>query len=278
MSLLRRLTYMPTLRATARHLHVSGALRRCYYGIFSSPDGVVRVSVAGIDAEFYAPTAADLRSLEDGILRERGFLKALRSALRPGDVFFDIGAHVGLFSVLMAKAVGARGQVIAFEPETRAHQRLESNIALNGLTNVRVFQKALGHKNMRGQLFVGGHSCPSLVAREADPRRQSASQEIDIIQGDWLVGREGLPIPRAVKIDIEGYEYSALRGLRGTLAHLACELLCCEIHPTVLTADATVDGIVECIRGMGFSQLGLPPHSYQMHMIARKSPAGHATD
>jgi FkbM family methyltransferase len=219
-----------------------------------------------------------LRAVEEGFLREQDFLRVLISTLRSGDVFLDVGASIGLLSIPIAKVVGERGQVIAFEPEPQAYKKLLNHLQLNGLSNVRVLRKALGEQSAQGRLFVGGSACPSLVAHIGDPGQQSISEDIDVVQGDLFFHAEGLAPPCAVKIDVEGYEYSVLRGLERTLAHPACELVCCEIHPSFLPPDVTVEAIVELVRSAGFSRIDLPLSWGQIHMIARKGSIRRATD
>jgi FkbM family methyltransferase len=195
----------------------------------------------------------------------------LITTLCPGDVVFDIGSHFGQYVIPLARAVGTHGQVFAFEPEGQACERLRSHIALNGLVNVRVFQTALGDVNQHGELYVGGSACPSLIPHEDDPQQLSVSEAVEIVRGDWLVNAEGLPIPRAVKIDVEGSEYSVLRGLESTLTHPACELLCCEIHPALLPCDIAPEGIARFVDSVGFSQIvSLPSHHNNIHVVARK--------
>ena len=278
MNLVRRLAYNPKLRGTVRTLHLSGAMRDLYWRFMSSPEGAVSISACGVSGSLYAKDPRDLRNIEDGFLREDDFLKALSSSLRPGDVFLDVGAQRGVFSILVAKVVGPEGKVIALEPEGRAYEVLQKNIALNNLTNVRTFRKALGDSKGTGRLFIGGSSCPSLMPNEGDPDQRTASESIDIVRGDWLMESEGLPIPHAVKVDVEGYEYSVIQGFRATLANPACVLLCCEIHPAVLPADVTVEKLLESVRSLGFLQIQLPPHSVPIHMVARKGPAGHGAN
>jgi FkbM family methyltransferase len=166
--------------------------------------------------------------------------------------------------------VGARGQVIAFEPEDQAYNQLHENLRLNQLSNVRVVKKALGEQNASGRIFVGGEACPSLLAHEEDALQQTASQEVDIVEGDWLVHTEGLPIPRAVKIDVEGFECSVLRGLRQTLADPACVLLCCEIHPPFLPAGVGPSTIIDLTKSLGFSRVEIPPQAARIHLVASK--------
>jgi FkbM family methyltransferase len=211
------------------------------------------------------------RALQECLRDEEDFFKVLTTKLRPGDVFFDVGSHLGQFAIPLAKIVGNQGQVIAFEPDAQACERLRSHIILNRLTNVRVFQKGLGDANQSGELFVEGRQCPSLVPREGGSDESNLPQTVEIVQGDWLVHDEALPIPRAVKIDVEGYEYSVLRGLERTLAHPACELLCCEIHPAFLPSGVTAEMVVKFIESVGFSQLARHPcGGTQFHLIAGK--------
>src|SRR5262249_684607 len=67
----------------------------------------------------------------------------IRALLRPGDVFVDVGANVGYFSPLAARAVGPLGRVIAFEPTPPTLEELRHNVALNDLQNVTVHGEAV---------------------------------------------------------------------------------------------------------------------------------------
>lgn len=73
-------------------------------------------------------------------LQERKFLNAF---LRPGDIFVDIGANIGLFSLIAARCVGKNGHVYAFEPTAKIYQRLIENVNLNHFKNISYFQLAL---------------------------------------------------------------------------------------------------------------------------------------
>jgi FkbM family methyltransferase len=234
--------------------------------------------LAGIDVEFFASTPVELRGVEGALVAEQDFLGVLISTLRPGDTFMDVGSHIGLFAIPLARVVGEQGQVIAFEPEARAYERLLGHLELNGLSNVRVFRQALGDDDATGRLFVGGEACPSLLAHSGDAEQQTASEDVEVVRGDWLRENENLPVPRAVKIDVEGYEYAVLRGLERTLAEPACELLCVEIHPSFLPAPVTVETILKFVKNCGFTRLDLPPRWTQIHMVARKSVPAHAAD
>jgi FkbM family methyltransferase len=228
--------------------------------------------LGGVEARFLASNWREPLGLGECLREEEDFLKALTAKLRAGDVFYDIGSNIGEFVIPLAKFVTNQGQVIAFEPEARACERLRSHIGLNGLTNVRVFQKGLGDANQSGELFVGGKRyCPSLLPQEGDSDHLTRSEAIEVVRGDWLVQSQALPIPRAIKIDVEGYEYSVLRGLEQTLAHPACELLCCEIHPAFLPPGVTAEMVVKLVESKGLSQVITHPRSSnRVHLIASK--------
>src|SRR5690606_5085565 len=71
---------------------------------------------------------------------------AIRALLRPGDTFIDVGANIGLLSLLGAHAVGARGRVIAFEPAPDMHERLRWHIDTNRLPQVLAHRLALSER------------------------------------------------------------------------------------------------------------------------------------
>src|ERR1043165_1953864 len=88
---------------------------------------------------------------------DQHIIGALFERVTSGDTYWDIGASIGLYSVLLAKAVGEKGAVVAFEPEPRSFQRLEQNVALNRLNNVRLFRNALGRSREKMRLNVSEH-------------------------------------------------------------------------------------------------------------------------
>jgi len=252
-------------------MKLTRALQNLYYHWVVSTDGCFEVRVGPTTCRFWAKDPYDLRGLEGDFVSEQDFVDALANTLRQGDVFFDIGSSVGQFAIPMAKIVGPTGRVMAFEPEAVASERLQRHIAINGLTNVSLFRMALGEENCKAKLLFGDNICPSLLPHQGECVAQNFSQAVEVVRGDRLVLSQALPIPRAVKIDVEGYEYSVLRGLKRTLAHRACELLCLEIHPTFLPAGVTQEQIAEFVESLGFSREAESLcRGRQVHMIAKR--------
>jgi len=147
----------------------------------------------------------------------------LLDTLRPGDVFVDVGANIGYFSLLASRLVGPTGAVLAFEPEAANFVLLEANCRLNDCDNVRNYRAALGEQNAGGTLYLnelnrGDHS---LYPEEQDGR---AGQEISIVNGSRLIAASH-PRVNFIKIDTQGAECDVLRGLQDLIAASAEDLI-----------------------------------------------------
>ena len=149
--------------------------------------------------------------------------------MTPGSVVFDIGAHVGFYTLLSSVLVGTVGKVFAFEPVPRNLHYLYEHLRLNHVTNVTVVEAAVadacgttlfdestnsatGHLSMQGTLFVRVVSLDAVVPRE-------------------------IPIPDFVKIDVEGAEWLVLNGARQTLS---------ENRPTIFLSTHGRDAHTRC--------------------------------
>lgn len=237
-----------------------------YYRLVRPQDGVLNLEVGGVHAQFYVPTPGELRFLEsfDG---ERHLLEMLFRALQPGDCIYDIGASVGLYTVFLAKVVGEQGKVIAFEPERYSFGRLHEHVKLNGLTNVRIHCLALGDRTDQGKLYM-----PDKRGRyfSLQSHGEANGDRTEVVAGDFFVEAGNLPLPRAVKIDVEGHEHAVLRGLRETLVQPSCELVCCEIHPRLLPKEVKPEAVLALLRSVGFERIDLFPRASEYHAVAYK--------
>lgn len=146
----------------------------------------------------------------------------LDQILRPGDNFLDIGANVGIYSVLAAARILPKGRVVAFEPDPLLASRLRENFRLNGLSITDVHQVAVGDRS--GTLgFHSGSDALGHVATN-DP----SACAVKVIRIDQVVPRELEPV--AGKIDVEGFEYPALTGTANLLAAGLPRLLIVETN------------------------------------------------
>jgi len=173
--------------------------------------------------------------------------------LKSGDIVYDIGANIGFYTVILGKAVGKKGRLIAFEPNKQSYARLQENLNLNALNNVRLFCLALDNKNGGLKLFIGNNPIGSSLVYSSAFKQNY--QIVKVVKGDDLKEEENLPSPRAVKIDVEGYEYEVIQGLHRTLLSPSCELICCEIHPQFLPEKIKPEMVLNLLKSIGFNQI-----------------------
>ncbi|MET3666156.1 FkbM family methyltransferase [Caulobacter sp. 1776] len=145
---------------------------------------------------------------------EPGTGDVLRRLVQPGMTVADVGANIGLLTLLLAWATGPSGKVIAFEPEAIPRSNLEKMKHLNGLSWVEVRDQAVGEKPGRLTFHVSdiiGHS--SLYALpEAEEAR---TVEVEVVRLDDVAPAKRMDV---VKIDVEGAELDVLAGMRGLIA------------------------------------------------------------
>lgn len=146
----------------------------------------------------------------------------LLDTLRPGDVFVDVGANIGYFSLLASRLVGVTGAVLAFEPEAANYSLLEANCHRNHCDNTRCFRAALGEENTSGTLYLnelnrGDHS---LYPAEID----RTGQDISIVNGSRLISATH-PRVNCIKIDTQGAECDVVRGLLELIVASAPDLI-----------------------------------------------------
>lgn len=137
----------------------------------------------------------------------------LRRIVHPGMRVIDVGANVGLYSLLFAELVGIEGSVLAFEPEPNLFAMLQANCARNAACNVSAVQRALGRENRR----VIFHRSAFNSGDNRLGARSSAHQpvEVDLVRFDDL---EPNFVPDFIKIDVQGHELDALAGMEKALA------------------------------------------------------------
>jgi len=145
----------------------------------------------------------------------------LRALLREGDTFVDVGANVGLLTMLAARWVGRSGLVVSVEPSSREFARLQQNLAHNALDNVRPLQAALGSHDGTARLRIadarhGGHN--TLRDRFVhETAHEIRTEGVPLMRLDDHLAAVGVQRVRVIKIDVEGSEPDVLAGATGVL-------------------------------------------------------------
>jgi FkbM family methyltransferase len=174
---------------------------------------------------------------------EPEFLAVFARYAKSAPVVYDIGAHIGLYS-LAAACCNPDARIYCFEPQEIHCKALIRSADTNQFGSIQVFPTALGDKvGSRVALVRSGQTArvTALTAGEAVGADTSATTL------DALVAEHCLPGPRVVKIDVEGYEAHVVRGMQGVLsAHRPIVLL--ELHPELLRyhgeSAETVDSLM----------------------------------
>jgi FkbM family methyltransferase len=163
--------------------------------------------------------------------------------VKEGDVIFDIGAHVGFYTLLGSVLVGGRGQVVAFEPVPKNLSYLKKHLQMNSVSNVEVVEAAVSDRH--------GHVClssgPSNSMWHIDAQGELEVQTVSL---DDLVLNAKLPPPNVIKMDIEGAEFLALNGSARVVK---------EFHPVLLLSTHGIDVHQKCCRFLESAGYRLTP-------------------
>jgi len=181
---------------------------------------------------------------------ERWETRWLERALAPGWTVLDVGAHIGYYSLLCAKALGRNGSVYAFEPCPSTFIRLRRNLDLNPDLNVHAQAMALADRTE--------HLCMS----EADSSNTGTSfvmgkdarnLSIPVTTLDEFVRERRLARVDFIKVDVEGYEMKLLAGADDTLARFRPRLMV-EVNPDALIRfDSSAENLMQALRARNYS-------------------------
>jgi FkbM family methyltransferase len=196
--------------------------------------------------------AADL-SIEPHVIRW------IEEQLRPGEIYFDVGAHYGFTALAACRRAGATGRVIAFEPSPPLQHLLAFHRTANRARNLEILGEAvcdidsaglpffLVNRGMsfRNSLTTGAHDTPYLTPADKSEVRVPATRL------DTFCANRNI-IPALVKIDVEGAEFAVLRGAENLLSTHHPKLIV-AVHPPWMPRRQGVPEVLALLRGYGYS-------------------------
>jgi len=168
-------------------------------------------------------------------------------SLHEGAVMFDVGAHIGYYSVLGSLAVGPSGKIVSVEPNPDTLRRLRKDLELSHTSNVVVEDVACTDKETTLTFYqasirnTGASSISEANAANADHGAKVQSVTVRGRTLDSMVQELGLQRVDFVKIDVEGAEVQVLRGMKDTLARFHPHMLI-EMKPSQLESMGTSIG------------------------------------
>lgn len=184
---------------------------------------------------------------------ETAEVRFLRQLPIKGKVIYDIGAFEGLLTLFFARQASS---VVAFEPNPRNFTRCDENVRLNDLKNVKILNRGIADRAgmielTYDPLMPGAGTGETAIAQQITSSVKTAHKvQVAIASLDDDIAVNGLPLPDLIKIDIEGMELPALKGMQRTLRERAPELFI-EMHGStpenkVENAHAVVDLLERC--------------------------------
>jgi FkbM family methyltransferase len=162
----------------------------------------------------------------------------------------DAGARIGTFAARISRTLGAEGKIIAIEPEPRNFACLRKNIEANGLKNIIAIQKALWSQEQPLKIHLSGNSAAHSVHHDPFYSSTDSSVCVEADTLDRILEELGIASVDFIKMDIEGSEIEALKGMRKTLASNV-QLAIAAYHPVEGQLAHAV--IVPQLAQLGFS-------------------------
>jgi FkbM family methyltransferase len=172
-----------------------------------------------------------------------------KNSVRNGQTAIDVGAHIGYFTLLLARLVGPAGRVVAFEPDAENFELLERNVRANGYANVALHRQAVADRSGPGLLYrspvnPGDHRLVDDGCREA--------VEIEVVSLDNAL-LEFRGSVHWIKMDVQGAELSALRGMRFLIDSCPELAIVLEFYPRGLAQfGADPAELLALLAGLGF--------------------------
>jgi FkbM family methyltransferase len=187
--------------------------------------------------------------LEAGKLIEPFAVEWAGNFVRVGDTCLDIGAHIGVGTLALARLVGPTGCVLAFEPEPGNFALLEANVRLNGYDNVVLHKAAVS--NRQGDAFLhlsgdnaGGHFLENSMNGDCTIPVPT------IILDEFLEPNERVDF---IKLDIQGTETAALQGMKRLLGRQQRGVFIVKFWPAgLLRAGSNSEELLESLSRLGF--------------------------
>ncbi|MDR9432208.1 MAG: FkbM family methyltransferase, partial [Natronomonas sp.] len=200
----------------------------CLYSAMFIRDGtVINQRVGGATAKFHVNSLEELGRVNPVPGAGRPKLRELLEQTEPDDVFWEVGANVGVVSCLVGDRLDD-GRVIAFEPHPENATRLRENLSLNdvdGTVYEYVLSDSDGHIDLAVSGNVVGAGGHSVGNRDAVKKIQ-----VPMSSGDIFIKREEVQPPKVLYVDAEGAELRIIEGLSSTLESGTCRYVICSVH------------------------------------------------
>lgn len=183
--------------------------------------------------------------------------------LDPSDLFVDVGANAGTYSVLAGRVSGAR--VIAFEPIAETADRFDANMRLNQIAESTVLHRTGVGAALGVLRFTADRDTINHVIDSAND-----GIEVQVETLDNILANES---PTLIKVDVEGYEPDVLAGANKTLLKKSLLALIIEINDSFRAYGHNISDILDPIEAAGFKPYAYDPVDRQLIALQRQNQA-----
>jgi FkbM family methyltransferase len=213
-----------------------------------------KIEIDGVTLTYVTPNGATKWRVDTLFHKEPDTIAWIR-AFQPNDIFVDIGANVGMYSIFAAKTRSVR--TYALEPESQNYALLNENIVQN-LLNERVtayclaLSDELGFSQLHLYSFLlggSGHTYGEQLDHNLLPRKPAYSQGCVSATLDMLIDHGAIPVPTHIKIDVDGLEHKVIAGCKTTLENPLLRSLLVEINTNLEPHN----NLVDYLTGLGFA-------------------------
>lgn len=264
-NLKRRIRYFSgALQSMARYGGKAEAIRGAARFLLQKPSDAVRflrwrALCAGMNLDRAVLDFGKFRlavdAKDDGIAAELALdrmhepygTRILQSILRDGMTVVELGANIGYYT-MQECAQCHLARVVAIEPNPASFEILKENVAINGLEGVSLYNLAVSDACGTLPFYISTHSNICSVTPRKDYARKI---DVDVVTLDELVAREGVAHVDLIRMDIEGHEVHALKGMLETLRRDK-PWLCMEYHSTLIP-DNEREYFIETLEALGYA-------------------------
>lgn len=234
-----------------------------YYRILSRISGEETVIY---DNKSIRVSEYDVKNIQSQLRAEKKVLEAFLNETENKDVVYDIGANLGLYSLILGRV---SNKVHAFEPQHTNFFRLRNNIKRNEMeSKILCHNVALGEKEENFDTTYG------MTTFRLKNTSNKSKNKIKVVSGDKYKREQNIEIPNIIKIDVEGFEKNVLSGFEQTLQEPQCRTLFIEVHKKVMGEEALseneINDMYSYLEDFGFSISTIQDKGEQSNILATK--------
>ena len=199
-----------------------------------------------MDSEFFIYDSPNFKRFLGDNPHENGEVKFLESILEEGMHAIDVGGHMGVTSVVIAKKIGDKGRLYSFEPVPEFFNILKRNLSSNRLRNVKAYQLGVGSHTGRTDFYENATSS-SIVPQEGVKKLC-----VNITTIDTFLNEENVERIDFINMDCQGSEFFVLKGAEGFLRKDNVKIFCEIHHPLLRELGISVQNIIKYLQKLRF--------------------------